>query len=74
MWYSLFLQMFDEYAHFRMIRKAAILILKAEMCWMQMDNEGGWVAFELFENVRLLGNCRQSVSLGQLSAYEQCIP
>lgn len=53
-------KVFDEYAHFGMITKTSVLLVKSEIRGVQMDDQGWRSSFELFENMRLAGHYLES--------------
>lgn len=49
------IEVLNKDAHLRVIAKAAMLLLKPEVCRIKVHNQGGWAAVELLQDVTFFG-------------------
>ena len=54
--YNLVPNVFKNNLHWRIVRKAAILLIEAKMGWVEMQNKGGRRFPELLQDIRWSSN------------------
>lgn len=58
---SLLLEMLHDKLHGRVVSKGSILLIETEMCWVEVEDQGRWLATEFSEDMFSCTNLTESV-------------